>query len=376
MAGRRSFGTIRKLPSGKFQASYAHLGKRHNAPNTFLSRGDASRWLAKVEASISRGKWVDPSTVAVKPSQNEFGPYALAWVKGRKLTPRTRAHYQGLLAEMLPVFGAKPIEKIRPRQVREWFEALPCERETRNAHLYSLLRTILGTAVKDLIIETNPCTVTVSKVKPKKEVVVLSPAEVYALADAMPPRYRAMTLLTAFGCLRFGEVTELRRCDVVGGVLHIRRGVTWLDGKPVIGKPKTAAGIRKVPLLPSLRPVLAEHLLAYAQPGDDGLVFPGATGGSLSHTSLTAVLKVARTKIGQPGLTWHHLRHTGAVIWAQEPSVTLKDLMGLLGHTTPDMALHYQHVAAGKLEDVAIRLDALLKGEDGEDGTSGVLARR
>ena len=45
--GHRGWGTIRKLPSGKFQASY--IGKdlcRHNAPGTFDNRLNAEGWLA------------------------------------------------------------------------------------------------------------------------------------------------------------------------------------------------------------------------------------------------------------------------------------------------------------------------------------------
>ena len=51
---------IRKLPSGKYQASFVGPnGRRQNAPDTFLTKTDASRWLAKVEADLSRGTWLD-----------------------------------------------------------------------------------------------------------------------------------------------------------------------------------------------------------------------------------------------------------------------------------------------------------------------------
>ena len=55
---RRSFGKIRKLPSGKFQASY--MGPdldRHNAPTTFETRGDANAYLSIMESRIIKGKW-------------------------------------------------------------------------------------------------------------------------------------------------------------------------------------------------------------------------------------------------------------------------------------------------------------------------------
>jgi len=40
---------------------------------------------------------------------------------------------------------------------------------------------------------------------------VLSVAEVYRLADAIEPQYRALVLLATFGNLRWGELAGLRR---------------------------------------------------------------------------------------------------------------------------------------------------------------------
>jgi hypothetical protein len=55
---RRRFGMVRKLPSGKYQASFiGPAGTRQNAADTFLTKTDAGRWLTKVEADLSRGTW-------------------------------------------------------------------------------------------------------------------------------------------------------------------------------------------------------------------------------------------------------------------------------------------------------------------------------
>ena len=59
-ATRRRFGKVRKLPSGKYQASFVGpTGTRQNAPQTFRTRTDAARWLAQVEADLSRGTWLN-----------------------------------------------------------------------------------------------------------------------------------------------------------------------------------------------------------------------------------------------------------------------------------------------------------------------------
>jgi len=43
---------------------------------------------------------------------------------------------------------------------------------------------------------------------------VPSVPEVYALADAVDQRYRALVLLAVFGSLCWGELAALRRCDI------------------------------------------------------------------------------------------------------------------------------------------------------------------
>ena len=61
MAGSRDFGSIRRLPSGRWQARYyGPDGVRRTAPETFERKGDAARWLATTEAEMIKGEWRDP----------------------------------------------------------------------------------------------------------------------------------------------------------------------------------------------------------------------------------------------------------------------------------------------------------------------------
>ena len=53
MSGRRRYGAIRKLPSGRWQVRYRvpTTNERRTAPFTFPTKGDASRWLAVLEVA-------------------------------------------------------------------------------------------------------------------------------------------------------------------------------------------------------------------------------------------------------------------------------------------------------------------------------------
>src|SRR4029077_393869 len=69
-----------------------------------------------------------------------------------------------------------------------------------------LLRAILNTAVRDRRIrETCARSLELTK-SSARERPVLSVSEVYPLADATAPRYRALVLLATFGYLRWGEL--------------------------------------------------------------------------------------------------------------------------------------------------------------------------
>ena len=79
------------------------------------------------------------------------------------------------------------------------------------AKAYRLLRAILNTAVRDKRIRENPCQIKGADKELTAERPVLSVPEVYRLAEAIEPRYRALVLLATFGNLRWGELAGLRR---------------------------------------------------------------------------------------------------------------------------------------------------------------------
>jgi len=88
MSKRRHFGSIRRLPSGRWQARYRDplTGKRWvPAPTTFETKGEASRWLSALEAGT-----IDPIVARERRNGERLGSYAAEWIATRQLSPRTR----------------------------------------------------------------------------------------------------------------------------------------------------------------------------------------------------------------------------------------------------------------------------------------------
>ena len=368
----RGFGHLRKLPSKRWQASYVGPDlARHTGPTTFTTKIDAEAWLATQQAAIAADTWSlrslpRPAAQAAPDDPATFGAYAESWLAQRPLKPRTAHHYRQLLdRSILPTFGAGTLDAVTPAAVRAWYARLPASTPTLRAHTYALLRTIMVSAVAEDFIVTNPCRIRgAGQSKRAGKTEPATAAEVVALADAMPEKYRAMILLTAWCGLRFGEVTALRGRDVdLGrGVVKVRFGVVHINGQaPIVGTPKSDAGVRDVAVPPHLLPMLRRHV-ERQHVGRDDLLFPGARDRTqhLTSTALYSVFHPARDSIGRPDLRFHDLRHTGAVL-AASTGATLAELMARLGHSTPGAAMRYQHAAKGRDGEIAAALSELAR---------------
>ena len=141
--GRRGFGAVRRLPSGRYQARYRdEAGAEHTAAETFGRKADADRWLSTVQADMLRGQWVEPRAGRVVLS--EYGADWLAHRPGLRI--RTRELYSSLLRlHILPGLGAVELARITPMAVRRWHADLSNAGvgSVTVAKSYRLLRTIL-----------------------------------------------------------------------------------------------------------------------------------------------------------------------------------------------------------------------------------------
>lgn len=362
---RRGFGRIRQERSGRYSAAY--LGpdaKLHHAPRTYSAESDAEGWLANQRRKIELGTWG-----AVERSDGvTLRAYADRWIEQRQLRPRTRLHYESMINRLiLPTLGDAKLVTLTPAAIRQWHTSLGGDHPTRNAHAYALLHAICATAVQDEVLDANPCRIRAAmQTKRKRNVDILTPAEVDRLASKMPPRLRASVVLAAWCGLRWGETSELRRKDISAesATLRVRRAVTYRKGKFTVGQPKTAAGVRDVAIPPHIRPIIKAHLKNHVASDPETLLFANDDGSQMHGDNYRTPWEKARKAIGKTNLRVHDLRHVGAVLAAQSGATTA-ELMHRLGHTTADMALRYQHVAEGRDAEIAERLSKLAKGSQG-----------
>lgn len=398
--GRRGFGNVRQRESGRWQARYPGPdGQMRSAPYTFESRRAAEQWLSLTESQILKGEWIDPERAKVS-----LGDYAERWIAQRPgLRPRTVELYRWLLRKHIaPDLGGAQLGHLSTAIIRQWrADRLAAGvSESVTAKAYRLLRAVLNTAVdEDKIMQRNPCRVRGADRESPEERPVLTVAQVFALADKMPLRFRAMVLLAAFASLRFGEVTALRRCDIAedASSVQVTRAHVEVPGQGlIVGPPKSRAGVRMVNLPKSIRYELLSHLGEFVRPAPTALLFTGERDGNAvrrpSFSQRTKWTKVV-ADLGLAGLHFHDLRHAGN-IWASKTGTSIRDLMARMGHDDERAALIYQRATNEADERIADRLSQLVdehrsKGkrpvrkpkrkpskkrrDDGDDGAAGAL---
>ena len=138
--------------------------------------------------------------------------------------------------------------------------------------------------------------------------------EIRALIAALSDRWRPLFLTAIFTGLRSSELRGLRWRDVdlKGGELHVRQRA---DRYNEIGKPKSKAGNRTVPLGPMVLNVLREWKVRCPK-SELGLVFPTSRGRIYLHNNIVRALKATMLAAGltddngEPKYTGlHALRH-------------------------------------------------------------------
>lgn len=381
-ARRRQLGGVDRLPSGRWRVRLIepHTDRRISI-GTFRTKAEAEAVFATAMADQRRGAWVAPRDGRITVTD-----YSREWLasrltsRGEPLRPRVLDLYDGLLRlHILPALGNVPLSGLTTTAVRRWHAGLLTTGlgPSTAAKCYRLLRAILNTAVEDRHLVANPCTIKGAGVEPCDERPVPSIDQVYALAGAVAPRYRAMVLLAAFTGLRRGELFALTRADI--DLLHrtVRVRMQRQESKrghALLGPPKTAAGRRTVALPSELVSDLEEHLAEWVGAEPAAMLFVGEKGEPVRPGVWQREWVRARSSIGLDHVHLHDLRHVAGTLAATTGAGT-KEIMRRLGHATQEAALRYQHATDERDRVVASGIDRLIQAARAEPGVPVVHLR-
>ena len=202
-------------------------------------------------------------------------------------------------------------------------------------------------------------------------------AELRTILDKAEGAFRPRAIVFMFTGMRASEVRGLPwvNVDLDQGITHVRQRA---DLRGVLGKPKTKAGNRDIPLAP----MAINALKAWRQQcpaSEDGLVFPGAAGDVETHDALMWAferLQFAngmtkdsgeRDGKGKPILEakygLHALRHVAASLFIAHLGWTPKRVQTVMGHSSIQMTFDlYGHLFEDRAADAEAmkRLEAAI----------------
>jgi integrase len=249
--------------------------------------------VTEVEPKLRRGLSFDPDAGKLL-----FRDAAQAWLTSRAdLKATTLAAYREALAPTTaetakrhkrlahlsidPVFGGYPLNAITREQISEWVQRMQAagKRPSTVRNAYFLVRQVLGQAVEDGRLDSNPADYvrlptehnTGTGAVVDDPALFLTAAQVAALVDSTPWPYNVLVHVAAWAGLRAGELAGLQLGDVEltrGGSLRVDRTVARVGKELVYLTPKTKGSRRRVPLTPQTATLLRDYLAMHPHADD------------------------------------------------------------------------------------------------------------
>ncbi|MGK8487587.1 tyrosine-type recombinase/integrase [Nocardia asiatica] len=352
-----------------WEVRYRTPDRRPTRKRGFKTKRDAERFGNSVEVSKDTGAYVDPSAGRV--TVGDLGPHWLTNQRGHMKPSGYRSYDSAWRIHVEPHWGKTPVSNIKPTAVKAWITKLATAPETGHrtdtglsaATIETCLRVlagVLGDAVADRRIVSNPaCGVKLPKRKDKARR-YLSHAQVAALAD-QAPKHRAVVLQLAYCGLRWGELAALRVRDID----FLRRRMTLVENAPMVGMEVVVGSLkghtnRTVPIP---RFVADELAVVCKGKGHDDLLWTNRKGehvgppASKDSWMSGAVARCMKADDTFPRVTAHDLRHTAASL-AVSAGANVKAVHKMLGHKSAAMTLDvHADLFDDDLDAVADRLD-------------------
>lgn len=398
-------GSIHQRKDGRWEASRTIGRTKGGNPRRVRTYGRTKaealskldRALLELGGVVGAGQLTDPGTLTVS-GLLERWLRMKAGIGGLKATTITSYRWY-LDAYVVPSIGTLPLRRLRSTHVQDLLSNLAAgvrpepEKPPRPLsprvirYVWTLLNGACKHAVRLQLIRANPC----DQVEPPrggrtKVPQAWTPDEVEALlaaAAAMSPALYPLYYLAVTTGMRRGELLALlwTDLDLVEGLVTVERS---RDDHGVITTPKTAAGIRQIPISTDAVIVLEEHLQAQHDRRElaieaelweeTGYVFTTSTGRPVGARNLLHNLERLCRRAGIRRLPFHSSRHTAATL-ALRSGVPPRDLADRLGHQDPGLTLRvYTHVLQESARAAALTLEELLTGRKAQPVEGGAEA--
>lgn len=350
-------GSIYRRADGRFVGS---LRLPNNKRKDFYgkTKQEVREKLKKAQAQMEQGTLV----TAKHQSVANHLEYWLT-IKRPNVRASTVVSYRGIINNhIVPHIGSIKLQQLTGDHIQALYSTLL--EKGLSSTTVGMVHTVLVSACKDAVrwkrIAVSPCESVTSPRQVRKDMKFLTVEQAQHLLDAVRGHpLEAMIVLAVLTGARRGELFALCWGDVNfrKGTVHIHRSLSYknADERGCVYReelPKTAAGIRTIPLPDIALEVLKAHKARQLKQrllcGDAwknlDLVFCTGVGSyynqSNHHTTFRKILEAA----GLPFIRFHDLRHSAATILLSM-GVNPKVIQERLGHANVTITLgRYAHL--------------------------------
>jgi integrase len=311
-------------------------GKRRQ--KTFDLKKDAEAWSTTALHEVAQGTHARDIKTSVADIVDQWIDHGIAEGLERGTIEPRKKH---LKLHIAPFIGRVKLAELTTPMVHRFADQL--RDAGRSVAMRRKVLTSLSSAVsfakgRGLVAQNAVLGVKVrADARGKEKVVIPSKAELKLLIDKSPDRWRPFIITAIFTGLRASELRGLRWADVDldADVLRVtQRADAW----STIGPPKSAAGLREVPLVP-----LVVNTLRHCS-RDFELVFPNSRGRPFQHSNFHNFVWQPLLQICGLELKFHSLRHAATSMFI-ELGWPAKRIQGIMGHATIGMTLDtYGHL--------------------------------
>jgi integrase len=296
----------------------------------------------------------------------------------RKMLTVYRGHVKNHILHPDHGLGNRKLSQLTARSVGDFRDGLRSVMVTvpTTRKILATLHSVLGYAVSQDWVATNAAhgtRVIGPRGEGSKKIVPPSKADMSLVLSAADENFKVKLTFAASTGVRAGEqwATRWRDVDLESGQLHICRRV---DAYGEEGSPKSAAGVRTVPISSQLTAMLKAWKLKSKFKTADDLIFPNDEGNHISHDNLVkrrfsplfdhieAAHRANPTRFPAPPLrfNWHALRHFAVSSWI-EARFAPKTVQTFAGHASLQVTMdRYGHLFPS--DDHKKAMDQIAKG--------------
>lgn len=306
------------------------------------------------------------------------------WVKSREssVSYKTLEGYKSPCNRIKSYMGDTYLKDVTPGQIQAMVREIAAQgfKRTTVQRPLDILRMMYDYYLTqpDTALTVNPCTAVrlPSGLKQARRD-LMSREDAEKVRQGVASEFGLFAYLLMYSGLRKGEALALRYEDIADGFIRVSKSVSWQPNKPVIKEPKTAAGVRTVPLMHVLEEVLPQNKKGYIFSPDNGNspltqiqfrhrweAYCRANGLSdariVEHVGANG--HVYRRSVWTPRISPHQLRHE-FVSFCFDADLDEQDTQIIVGHASVSTTREvYNHIKDSRKKLSAEKLNNFLNG--------------